>query len=164
MLVYDTEGFYSCLTHNHASHCPYCKDYSIEDLSNRLFATLKGAARVMRSDRELILWTYICDEPWNYQLIRAMPSDVILMACYSQLKVLDRFGVQLLTDDYSLCSDAPSDYFLKVQKLAVEKGLRFFCKTEDTFGEELSRRLTRPAWTSTSGVGTRCLRNRSAVY
>ena len=53
-----------------------------------------------------------------------MPSDVILMACYSQLKVLDRFGVQLLTDDYSLCSDAPSDYFLKVQKLASGKRAR----------------------------------------
>lgn len=136
VLVYDTEGFYSCLTHNHKDHCPYCKDYTVEDLGNRIFSALKESARVLHPDRDLVLWTYICDEPWNYALIRSMPSDVILMACYSQLQRLDRFDSAVLTDDYSLCSDAPSEYFLKIQALAVEKGLRFFCKTEDTFGQE----------------------------
>jgi hypothetical protein len=136
VLVYDTEGFYSCLTHNAKDRCPYCKDYPVEDLGNRIFATLKESARVLHPNRDLVLWTYICDEPWNYNLIRAMPQDVILMACYSQLQELQRFNARLLTDDYSLCSDAPSDYFLRIQALAIEKGMRFFCKTEDTFGQE----------------------------
>ncbi len=136
ILVYDTEGFYSCITHNFKDNCPYCKDYSIEELGRRIFSTLKESARVLHADRDLVLWTYICDEPWNYRLIRSLPSDVTLMACYSQLQRLDRFDSVVLTDDYSLCSDAPSSYFLKIQALAVEKGLRFFCKTEDTFGQE----------------------------
>lgn len=136
ILVYDTEGFYSCLTHNYKDHCPYCREFPVEELGNRIFNTLKEAARVVQPDRELVLWTYICDEPWNYNLIRALPQDITLMACYSQLKELQRFDSTVLTDDYSLCSDAPSDYFLKVQALAHERGVRFFCKTEDTFGQE----------------------------
>lgn len=136
VLVYDTEGFYSCLTHNAKDRCPYCKDYPVEELGNRIFTTLKEAARVLHDNRELILWTYICDEPWNYNLIRSMPQDITLMACYSQLQELQRFDARLLTDDYSLCSDAPSDYFLRIQSMALEKGMRFLCKTEDTFGQE----------------------------
>jgi hypothetical protein len=136
VLVYDTEGFYSCITHNAKDNCPYCKNYSIEELGNRIFDTLKQSMRILHSDRDLVLWTYICDEPWNYRLIRSMPSDVILMACYSQLQRLNRFNTVVLADDYSLCSDAPSDYFLKVKAAAAERGLRFYCKTEDTFAQE----------------------------
>ena len=69
-------------------------------------------------------------------VIEHMPADVTLAACYSQLKELERGGIRILTDDYSLCSHEPSDYFLKVKNLARQKGLRFFAKTEDTFGQE----------------------------
>ena len=136
ILVYDTEGFYSCITHNHKDNCPYCKDFALEDLFHRIYRAIRDGARCRRSDREIILWTYYCDEPWNYQLIQSMPEEAILSATYSQLKELNRFGVRVLTDDYSLCSDAPSDYFLRVQALAKQKGMRLFCKTEDTFGQE----------------------------
>ncbi len=136
VVVYDTEGFYSCITHNSKDKCPYCRDYPVEELAGRLFQAFKESARVKHADRELILLTYICDEPWNYRVIEHMPPDVTLAACYSQLKVLERGGVKILTDDYSLCSADPSDYFLKVKKLANKKGLRFIAKTEDTFGQE----------------------------
>jgi hypothetical protein len=136
IIFYDTEGFYSCITHNSKDQCPYCRDYPIEELSTRLFQALKAAARVKQRDRELVLFTYICDEDWNYRVMEAMPDDITLAACYSQLKELERGGIRILTDDYSLCSAEPSDYFLKVKRLANQKGLRFFAKTEDTFGQE----------------------------
>jgi hypothetical protein len=136
IVVYDTEGFYSCITHNSKDKCPYCRNFAVEELSTRLFEAVHEAVRVLHTDRELILWTYICDEPWNYRVISAIPASISLAACYSQLKELDRGGVKILTDDYSLCSDKPSDYFLKVQKIARQKGLRFLAKTEDTFGQE----------------------------
>ncbi len=148
ILVYDTEGFYSCFTHNSKDKCPYCREYPVEVLTHRVFATIQQAMKPGSKsyflpekekravEKELILLTYICDEPWNYRVIESMPADVSLLACYSQLKELDRCGVRVLTDDYSLCSDEPSDYFLKVQSIARRKGLRFYCKTEDTFGQE----------------------------
>jgi hypothetical protein len=136
VVVYDTEGFYSCITHNSKDKCHYCRDYPVEELAGRLFQVFKESARVKHADRELVLLTYICDEPWNYRVIESMPGDVTLAACFSQLKVLERGGVKILTDDYSLCSADPSDYFLKVKALANKKGLRFIAKTEDTFGQE----------------------------
>ena len=136
IIFYDTEGFYSCITHNSKDKCPYCRDFPIEELSARLFQTLKEAVRVKHRDRELVLFTYICDEDWNYRVIENMPGDVTLAACYSQLKELERCGIKLVTDDYSLCSSEPSDYFLRVKRLANQKGLRFMAKTEDTFGQE----------------------------
>ena len=136
IIIYDTEGFFSCFNNNRQDSCHYCKDYPIEELSLRLFGALKDGMRVNREDSELILWTYYCDAPWNYRVIEAMPPDVTLMACYSQFKELDRFGVKVRTDDYSICSAEPSEYFLKVQDLAKKKGLKFICKTEDAYGQE----------------------------
>jgi hypothetical protein len=136
IVVYDTEGFYSCITHNSKDKCPYCRNFPVEALSTRLFEVIHDAVRVRHPDRELILWTYICDEPWNYRVIQAIPAGITLAACYSQLKELERGGIKIMTDDYSLCSDKPSDYFLKVQQMARQKGLRFIAKTEDTFGQE----------------------------
>jgi len=136
IVIYDTEGFFSCFIHNLQHKCPYCKDYSPEDLASRLFVALQAGIHARRNDTELVLWSYFCDEPWNYAVMRAMPPDAVLMACFSQFKQLDRFGVGIRTDDYSLCAAGPSEYFLKVEQVAKEKGLRFFCKTEDTFGQE----------------------------
>ncbi|MCC7353051.1 MAG: hypothetical protein IT330_04775 [Anaerolineae bacterium] len=136
IVIYDTEGFFSCFVHNSIHKCPYCKDFPIETLSTRLFQTFAEAIRVANRDTELILWTYFCDEEWNYKVIRNMPPGVTLMACYSQFVELDRCGVKVLTDDYSVCSEKPGDYYLKIQRLAKEKGIRLICKTEDTFGQE----------------------------
>ena len=136
IVIYDTEGFYSCFLHNRKDRCHYCKDYSVEELSLRLFDTLQQAILTGREDAELVLWSYFCDEPWNEQVIRAMPGSATLMACFSQYQELNCFGVRILTDDYSLSSEMPSQDSLKLQDLAAEKGLRFICKTEDTFGQE----------------------------
>ncbi len=32
IVVYDTEGFYSCITHNSKDRCPYCRDFPVEEL------------------------------------------------------------------------------------------------------------------------------------
>jgi hypothetical protein len=136
VVIYDTEGFYSCFLHNNHKKCSYCKDFSVEMLATRLFNTFLEAIRSHREDTELILWSYFCDEPWNYRVIEAMPREATLMACFSQFRELERCGVRIRTDDYSICSDQPSEYFLKIQRLAQKKGMRFLCKTEDTFGQE----------------------------
>jgi hypothetical protein len=136
VVIYDTEGFYSCLVHNNIDECPYCKNHKIEDLASRLFETLLDGIHATRKDTELILWTYFCDEDWNYRVIENMPAEVTLMACYSQFTELERGGVRIRTDDYSLCSVEPGAYFLKIQKLAQKKGLNLVCKTEDAFGQE----------------------------
>ncbi len=94
------------------------------------------AIHVSREDTELILWSYFSDQPWNLEIIRSIPDGVSLMACVSQFAKLERFGIQIRTDDYAICPDQPSPAFLEMQAVAVEKGLRFLCKTEDTFGQE----------------------------
>ena len=136
IVIYDTEGFFSCFIHNLQHKCPYCKDYPVVELASRLFTAIKEGIRIRRPDRELILWSYFCDEPWNYELIRALPADVSLIACFSQFVELERFDTRIRTDDYSICSEKPSANFLTILSIAREKGLRFLCKTEDTFGQE----------------------------
>ncbi len=136
IVIYDTEGFFSCFIHNQQRQCPTCKDQPVVTLATRLFEALLKGIRAGNTAGELILWSYFCDEPWNYDVIRAMPAEASLMACFSQFGELDRFGVRVRTDDYSICSEKPSAYFLKLQALAKEKQLRFLCKTEDTFGQE----------------------------
>lgn len=136
VLIYNTEGFFSCFIHNQQHRCPYCKDYPLTELTTRLFKTMQEAIHVCREDTELILWSYFSDQPWNLEIIRAMPEGVSLMACVSQFARLERFGIRIRTDDYAICPDAPSSAFLEMQTVTEEKGMPFLCKTEDTFGQE----------------------------
>ena len=62
MVIYDTEGFYSCFTKNHQENCPNCQGHSAQELAGAFFRTLSDAVRQVRQDAQIIAWTYYCDE------------------------------------------------------------------------------------------------------
>ena len=136
IIIYDSEGFYSCFLKNRQEDCPVCRGKSSDVLAKEFFDVLVSSMKNMNNDAELIAWTYYCDEPWNYKLIGSLPGDVKMLSCYSQFMEFERFGVKNRTDDYACCVTGPSEYFEKVYDIAGRSGLKVLAKTEASFGQE----------------------------
>ncbi len=136
MLIYDSEGFYSCFNHNKQLNCPNCKDKTPNELAYNLFSNLLSNVRKSRSDAQIIAWTYYCDEQWNYDLIKNLPDGIVMLSCFSQFVSFTRYGVTNRTDDYACCVTGPGEYFEKVYGVSSKKGMPIIAKTELSQGQE----------------------------
>ncbi len=136
MLIYDSEGFYSCFNHNRQLNCPNCKERTPQQLAAELFSDLLQNIRKSRDDAQIIAWTYYCDEQWNYDLIRELPEGVVMLSCFSQFVSFERYGVKTRTDDYACFVTGPGEYFEKVYHVSSEKGMPIIAKTEVSQGQE----------------------------
>jgi len=136
MLIYDSEGFYTCFNHNRQLGCPNCKDKTPQELANELFSNLLRNLRKGRADARLIAWTYYCDEQWNYDLIENLPDGIVMLSCFSQFVPFSRYGVKNRTDDYACCVTGPGEYFEKVYDASLKKGMPIIAKTELSQGQE----------------------------
>lgn len=136
IVIYDSEGFYSCFANEKQGGCPICRNYSTDELALRFLTTLKKLIDKYTEAGELIAWTYYCDSGWNYRLMKALPPDIRVMSCYSQFVDFERFGVRNTTDDYACCVTGPSDYFTKVYEISGQTGREVIAKTEVCFGQE----------------------------
>jgi len=137
MLIYDTEGFYSCFLHNMQKDCPVCGGKSADELAVEFLNPLNDEIKKFNPEARLIAWTYYCEEPWNYRLLQRLSPEITVLACYSQFMEFERFGVKAYTDDYSCCVTGPSDYFQKVYDIIKNsRNMQMIAKTEVSFGEE----------------------------
>lgn len=136
MVIYDTEGFYSCFTKNHQENCPNCQGHSAQELAGAFFRTLSDAVRQVRQDAQIIAWTYYCDEPWNYEVLRNLPENVEVLSCFSQFVKFHRHGIKNQTDDYSCFVTGPGEYFQKIEGFCRERNVPVLAKTEVSQGQE----------------------------
>lgn len=136
IIIYDSEGFYSCFANEKQEGCPICKAYGTEELALRFLTNLKKVIEKHTENGELIAWTYYCDSEWNYKLMKELPPEIRVMSCYSQFVDFERFGVGNTTDDYACCVTGPSDYFSKVYDISRLNGRKVMAKTEVSLGQE----------------------------
>ena len=134
LIIYDTEGFYTCFIHGMEKDCPNCKSKTTDELASGFLNGLYGKLKNVAEDPRLIAWTYFCDEDWNYRLLSKLDPGIDIMACISQFVEFEREGVVSRTDDYACCVTGPSEYFQKVRN--ARKNGRLLAKTEPSMGQE----------------------------
>lgn len=138
LLIFDTEGFYTCFMRGQHLRCEHCKDQDSVQLAASFLDALNRAIRLDGQPRKLILWTYATEGDWSLQVLEACRhlKDLVIMACFNQFSPIERLGVHNKVDDYAVCVHEPSEYFKKVRALAGKLQIPMLAKIEDAYGQE----------------------------
>ena len=90
---------------------------------------LKGIMRRHNPDLDIVFWTY----NWGYApeadrlaLIRALPTDVSLMATFEMFEEVEKNGIPIRCVDYTVSFAGPGAYFRSEARAAHERGLRLY--------------------------------------
>ncbi len=93
---------------------------------------IKKIIRRERPDADLVFWSYNWaskPEDIRVELIDNMPKDISWLATFAVSHRFTVDGVRAATNDYSLCYEGPSDYFVSEAKAAKRNGIPLYSMT-----------------------------------
>lgn len=100
-----------------------CSDYP------QWLEMIKKVTRKHNPDLDIVFWTY----NWGYapeedrlKLIKALPTDITLMATFEMFEKYEKDGVVHTCVDYTASFAGPGKYFASEAKSAHERGIRLY--------------------------------------
>lgn len=90
---------------------------------------MKKVTRKHNPDLDIVFWTYnwgYAPEEARLALIRALPTDITLMATFEMFEKYEKGGVIHTCVDYTASFEGPGKYFASEAKAAHERGIRLY--------------------------------------
>lgn len=90
---------------------------------------IKKVTRKHNPELDIVFWTYnwgYAPEEERLKLIRALPTDITLMATFEMFEQFERGGVVHRCADYTASFEGPGVYFASEAKAASERGIRLY--------------------------------------
>jgi hypothetical protein len=136
-----TESFYHCRMWQQPAHeCPQCFGQVQEDVVANMLGRFADAVQAVKPDAFVLGWPYN-SEPWDrpdaLEFVRRLPKNVGLFSQIDRLHLYNKGDYRKLVWDYSVDFTGPSAQILDKARIAKERGLTFFTKTETGIGLEV---------------------------
>ncbi len=136
-----TESFYHCrMWRNPTYRCPRCYEQVQEDVVGSMLGRIADAVQRVKSDAFVLGWPYNTD-PWDrpdgYEFVRRLPKNVGLFNQIDRKHWYEKDGYRKLIWDYSIDYIGPATQVVDRIKIAKERGLTLFTKTETGIGLEV---------------------------
>ncbi len=129
VVISRSENITNCYSHSveGTCNCPRCSQRSVPDVVSEVINCIhRGASRVS-PDIKVLAWDWQWEE-YNFDIIKKLNKDVILLA-QSELRVpLNIGGVENKVIDYSISHIGPGEHALQEWNLAKSLGLK--CATK----------------------------------
>lgn len=136
-----TESFYHCRMWRNPTHrCPRCYNQMQEDVVGSMLGRFADAVHRVNHDAFVLGWPYNTD-PWDrpdgYEFVRRLPKNVGLFNQIDRKHWYEKDGYRKLIWDYSIDYIGPATQVVERIKIAKERGLTLFTKTETGIGLEV---------------------------
>ena len=141
-----------CITHNENitncwsyytppvtfTDCPVCREKGIVQTITSVVEAISGGVHDTKPEAPVLVWNWDWRPPWDTEIIRHLPEDIILM-CTSENRLLTTVGgIQGGIEDYSISKPGPGPTALRCWTAAKERGLPIAAKVQVNNSWEMS--------------------------
>jgi hypothetical protein len=135
-LITASENLANCYSHAHGgkTSCPRCSQRSPADVIAESIRCMAEGAWVANPQARFVVWDWswhsVLGENVPEQIIKKLPKGVALMADFERGMAIQRGGVPMQVEEYSISVVGPSPRAELRSKQAREAGLDFFAKVQ----------------------------------
>lgn len=135
------ESFYHCRMWPHSDHlCEKCFLHRTEDVVSSLLGNITDAVQTEKPGAFVAAWPYNTDSwdnPDALELLRTLPKNVSYLDQFDRKQLYDKGSYRKLVWDYSVDYIGPADQHVARARIARERGLGHYVRTETGIGLEV---------------------------
>ena len=140
--IIGVEGLLHCYSRGNVD-CPRCSRRSPQDVVTEVSRTVFEAAQAVNRKVDVAVWPYSANNTWSMgdtlqsQVIAALPPGLTWLTEFDKESAVSFGGITIPAYDYSISHPGPSERFAQQSRLAAERGLPLWAKSEHAISLEL---------------------------
>ncbi len=133
-----SENLTNCASHYGQANCPRCRDRSGAVIVAEVNAAIEAGVHRAAPGAKVIAWDWGWKDEWAADILAALPKSCWFMSVSEWSKPIERGGVKLAVDEYSLSVVGPGPRATRHWALARQAGLKTVAKIQANNTWELS--------------------------